>query len=196
MSGKDIHPIKTLARKEKEKLLSQKSGVFWLFGLSGSGKSTLGLDLEDKLAKLGFTSIMLDGDNLRNGLCEDLSFSLKDRMENVRRVSEIAKIISSNGIICIVSLISPTNQIRNLARSIIGEKDFHEIYIKASYKECRKRDVKGLYAKSDGGKLMSFSGKDSVFEEPMNPWLLIDTENDVIHDCMTKLCDAVLGKIR
>ena len=139
---------------------------------------------------------MLDGDNLRNGLCEDLSFSLKDRMENVRRVSEIAKIISSNGIICIVSLISPTNQIRNLARSIIGEKDFHEIYIKASYKECRKRDVKGLYAKSDGGKLMSFSGKDSVFEEPMNPWLLIDTENDVIHDCMTKLCDAVLGKIR
>ena len=165
-------------------------------GLSGSGKSTLAIALERFLYEQGVSSIVLDGDNLREGLCKDLEFSMEDRMENVRRVGECAKLLVRNGFVTIVSLISPTREIRETARSIIGKDDFFEILVKSSFEKCKERDVKGLYAKSDQGEIKSFSGKDSAFEEPGEPWLAIDTEKETVEESMTKLCDAVLQVVR
>ena len=194
----NIYPIddRLLSRSDREDTYGYKAMVFWLCGLSGSGKSTLAIGLEKFLFSKNIHAVVLDGDNLRSGVCKDLGFSLEDRMENIRRISEIAKILISNGHIPIVSLISPTIKIRETAKSIIGDDDFNEIFVKSSFQKCQDRDVKGLYAKSDQGNLASFSGKDSVFEEPTNPWLEIDTENETHLQSMTKLCDAVLGKIQ
>ena len=198
MPSENIHPIddRLLSRAEREKASGYRAGVFWLCGLSGSGKSTLAIGLEKYLFSKNIHTVVLDGDNLRGGICKDLGFSMEDRMENIRRISEIAKVLTSNGLISIVSLISPTQKIRESARNIIGYEDFHEIFVKSSFQKCKDRDVKGLYAKSDQGNLASFSGKDSAFEEPTNPWLEIDTENETQEQSMTKLCDAVLGKIQ
>ena len=194
----NIYPIddRLLSRSDREDTYGYKAMVFWLCGLSGSGKSTLAIGLEKFLFSKNIHAVVLDGDNLRSGVCKDLGFSLEDRMENIRRISEIAKVLISNGLIPIVSLISPTIKIRETAKNIIGDDDFNEIFIKSSFQKCKERDVKGLYAKSDQGSLGSFSGKDSAFEEPTNPWLEIDTENETQEQSMTKLCDAVLGKIQ
>lgn len=198
MSSDNIHPIekKFISREIKATFLGYKGGVFWMCGLSGSGKSTLAIGLEKALFKEGINSIILDGDNLRAGLNKDLGFSISERMENIRRVSEVAKILASNGMIIIVSLISPTIELRECARQIIGEDDFFEIFVKSSFEKCKQRDVKGLYAKSLRGDIKSFTGKDSVFEEPINPWLTIDTEIETENDSMTKLLTEVLGEIR
>ena len=194
----NIYPIedRLLSRSDREDTYGYKAMVFWLCGLSGSGKSTLAIGLEKFLFSKNVHAVVLDGDNLRSGVCQDLGFSLEDRMENIRRISEIAKVLISNGLVPIVSLISPTIKIRETAKSIIGDDDFNEIFVKSSFQKCKDRDVKGLYAKSAQGNLGSFSGKDSVFENPTNPWLEIDTENETHEQSMTKLCDAVLGKIQ
>ena len=193
----NIYPIndQMLSRENRENTYGYRASVFWLCGLSGSGKSTLAIGLEKFLFSKNIHAVVLDGDNLRSGVCQDLGFSLEDRMENIRRISEIAKVLISNGLVPIVSLISPTRKIRETAKNIIGDDDFNEIFVKSSFQKCQERDVKGLYAKSDQGSLGSFSGKDSAFEEPTNPWLEIDTENETQEQSMTKLCDAVLGKI-
>ena len=198
MSSENIHPIddRLLSRAERENAFGYRAGVFWLCGLSGSGKSTLAIGLEKYLFSKNIHAIVLDGDNLRGGICKDLGFSMEDRMENIRRISEIAKVLTSNGLISIVSLISPTQKIRESARNIIGDDDFHEIFVKSSFQKCKERDVKGLYAKSDLGNLGSFSGKDSAFEEPTNPWLEINTEIETYEQSMTNLFDAVLAKIQ
>ncbi len=176
----DIHPItdRLISRGLKEKLLGQKGVVFWLYGLSGSGKSTLAIEMENRLHQENIHSVVLDGDNLRSGLNSDLGFSNQDRAENIRRVSEIAKLFSTNGIITLVSLISPLREFRNKAKSIIGEDHFHEIFINASYSTCKERDVKGLYAKAEKGMVQSFTGQDSEFEEPETDYLMIDSENE------------------
>jgi len=176
----DIHPItdRLISRGLKEKLLGQKGVVFWLYGLSGSGKSTLAIEMENRLHQENIHSVVLDGDNLRSGLNSDLGFSNQDRAENIRRVSEISKLFSTNGIITLVSLISPLREFRNKAKSIIGEDHFHEIFIKASYSTCKERDVKGLYAKAEKGMVQSFTGQDSEFEEPETDYLMIDSENE------------------
>lgn len=180
MNESDIHPItdRLISRGLKEKLLGQKGVVFWLYGLSGSGKSTLAIEMENRLHQENIHSVVLDGDNLRSGLNSDLGFSNQDRAENIRRVSEIAKLFSTNGIITLVSLISPLREFRNKAKSIIGEDHFHEIFINASYSTCKERDVKGLYAKAEKGMVQSFTGQDSEFEEPETDYLMIDSENE------------------
>ncbi|NDG99595.1 MAG: adenylyl-sulfate kinase [Opitutae bacterium] len=180
MNESDIHPItdRLISRGLKEKLLGQKGVVFWLYGLSGSGKSTLAIEMENRLHQENIHSVVLDGDNLRSGLNSDLGFSNQDRAENIRRVSEIAKLFSTNGIITLVSLISPLREFRDKAKSIIGEDHFHEIFIKASYSTCKERDVKGLYAKAEKGMVQSFTGQDSEFEEPETDCLMIDSENE------------------
>ena len=180
MNESDIHPItdRLISRGLKEKLLGQKGVVFWLYGLSGSGKSTLAIEMENRLHQENIHSVVLDGDNLRSGLNSDLGFSNQDRAENIRRVSEIAKLFSTNGIITLVSLISPLREFRNIAKSIIGEDHFHEIFINASYSTCKERDVKGLYAKAEKGMVQSFTGQDSEFEEPETDYLMIDSENE------------------
>ncbi len=180
MSSKDIHPIndRLLVRTDKESMLSQKARVYWLCGLSGSGKSTLAIQLEKDLHNSGIFSVVLDGDNLRNGLNEDLGFSDADRMENIRRVSEVVKTLLSNGLVVIVSLISPKENFRVSAKKIIGVESFREIYVEADFETCRKRDVKGLYAKAEKNEIEDFTGTTSSFEVPREPWVTLNTENE------------------
>lgn len=180
VKNNDIHPIteRMIPTSEKMQLLGQKGMVFWFYGLSGSGKSTLAVEMEKKLHTDGKISVLLDGDNLRTGLNKDLGFSDTDREENIRRVSEVASILCSNGLIVLVSLITPLKKFRANARSIIGANHFKEIFVKASFTTCKKRDVKGLYAKAIEGKVKSFTGKTSDFEEPDQADLIINSEKE------------------
>jgi len=154
--------------------------VFWFTGLSGSGKSTL---VESIKPNLYTPIVILDGDIVRNGLNKDLGFSIEDRKENIRRIAEVAKIFSNNGIDVMVAFISPTIEIRKMAKTIIGKK-FKEIYVKCSYDECKNRDVKGLYAKVERGEIKNFTGKDSPYEAPDYPDLILDTEIFDLKSCI------------
>ncbi|MBU3666151.1 MAG: adenylyl-sulfate kinase [Chthoniobacterales bacterium] len=185
---KNIHPEhgRFLDRASKEKLLGQRGVVLWLFGLSGSGKSTIANDAERALHALGRMTVILDGDNLRTGLNSNLGFSDEERTENVRRVAETAKLLAGQGIIVFVSVITPLRRHRAAARQIIGP-DFHEIYVKADFGTCAQRDPKGLYAKAQEGKIGQFTGKDSGFEEPENPALVLDTQARSVDQCASDL---------
>ena len=173
--------------EEKAELLGQRGTVLWMYGLSGSGKSTIAAALERKLHDEGRFVVILDGDNFRHGLNSDLGFSDDDRRENVRRVSEVAKMFGQQGVITIVSVITPKRDLREQARRIIGDDAFHEIFIKASYETCAARDPKGLYAKVAAGEIKQFTGKDSGFEEPEAPDLLLDTEKYSAQDLAAQL---------
>lgn len=177
MSQDNIHTQfhRFVSSQEKAELLGQEGTVLWMYGLSGSGKSTIAAALERQLHDAGRFVVILDGDNFRHGLNSDLGFSDEDRKENVRRVAEVAKMFASQGIIVLVGVITPKQALRDQAREIIGSV-FHEVFIKASYETCAERDPKGLYAKVAAGEIKQFTGKDSGFEEPSNPDLLIDTE--------------------
>ena len=177
MSAENIHTQfhRFVSPEEKQKLLGQAGQVLWMYGLSGSGKSTIAAALERDLHESGRFVMILDGDNFRHGLNSDLGFNDEDRSENVRRVAEVAKMLSDQGIITVVSVITPRNSLREVARKIIGDS-FAEIYVRASFETCAKRDPKGLYAKVAEGKIKQFTGKDSGFEEPPNPDLVIETE--------------------
>jgi adenylylsulfate kinase len=184
----NIHPEtrRFLNRAAKEDLLRQKGVVLWLYGLSGSGKSTIANEVERVLHGEGRMTVILDGDNLRTGLNSNLGFSDDDRTENVRRVAETAKLLAGQGIIVLVSVITPLRRHRAAAREIIGP-DFHEIYVKADFDTCAERDPKGLYAKAKEGKIGQFTGKDSGFEEPEDPALLLDTQARSIDQCAADL---------
>lgn len=173
-----IYPVfdKMLPREAKETLLGQRGIVIWMYGLSGSGKSTLANLLERRLHEEGRLVKVLDGDNIRSGLNNNLGFSDEDRFENIRRVSEVAKLFADSGIITITSFITPHENLRSMAREIVGSDDLLEVYVKASFETCAERDPKGLYAKVKAGEVKDFTGKDSAFEEPENPDLIIDTE--------------------
>ena len=179
MSNNHIHPIHSLSvsRAERENLLNQKAKVIWFTGLSGSGKSTIALSLEKKLFAMGYHVYLLDGDNVRTRLCNNLDFSESDRIENIRRIAEVSKLFVDAGIICINSFISPTRTIRDLAKSIIGEDDFNEVYVNTPLAICEARDVKGLYKKARSGEIKNFTGIDSPYEAPLNPDLEVLTEN-------------------
>jgi adenylylsulfate kinase len=186
----NIHPEtrRFLDRAAKEELLRQKGVVLWLYGLSGSGKSTIANEVERVLHGEGCMTVILDGDNLRTGLNSNLGFSDDDRTENVRRVAETAKLLAGQGIIVLVSVITPLRRHRAAAREIIGP-DFHEIYVKADFDTCAERDPKGLYAKAKEGKIGQFTGKDSGFEEPEDPALLLDTQARSIDQCAADLLE-------
>ena len=198
MPAENIHPVtsRLLSRSEKEGALGHKGAVFWLCGLSGSGKSTLAVELEKKHASESIHSIVLDGDNLRSTLNKDLGVSEEDREENLRRVSEVAKLLVGNGVVVIVSFITPLEKFRAQAKNIIGAADYFEIYIHASFEICRQRDVKGLYEKASEGKISDFTGKDSAFEVPDSPWLTIDTESEDLKRSSESLFQAVLKEVR
>ena len=193
----NIHPIfdKLLTRNDKEKYLNQKAKVFWFTGLSGSGKSTIAQGLEKLLFDKGFFNQVLDGDNTRTGINKNLGFSLEDRQENIRRIAEISRLFLDAGIICVNSFVSPTHEIRNLAKQIIGKEDFIEIYVNTPLHICEKRDVKGLYAKARSGQIKGFTGIDSPFEAPQSPDLELLTENQSIEESITKVFNFVLPKI-
>jgi adenylylsulfate kinase len=194
----NIFPIfnSILSAKDKEKLLNQKSLVVWILGLSGSGKSTLARGLENDLHQRGYLTQILDGDNLRSGINSNLSFSDEDRIENIRRAAEASKLFANCGIITICSLISPTHEIREMAKSIIGEEKYFEVFINCPIEVCESRDVKGLYKKARKGELKNFTGIDSPFEEPKNPDLEIRTDINSIEYCHNQLVENIINKIK
>ena len=189
----NIHPIsdRLLKREDREKSLGQKGKVIWLCGLSGSGKSTLAIALERTLHAAGKHVYVLDGDNIRTGLNKGLGFSDADRTENIRRIAEVSKLFQDSGMIAINSFITPSSELRSLARDIIGKDNLIEVYVKASFETCKARDVKGLYAKVEKGLVADFTGKDSGFEEPSDSDLVIETEKQSVEESLQTLVDFV-----
>ncbi|WP_016778731.1 adenylyl-sulfate kinase [Anaerophaga thermohalophila] len=177
MTKNHIHPVfdKILTREDRERLLNQRAKVIWFTGLSGAGKSTLAAALEKELYSRGFLCKLLDGDNIRTGINNNLGFTDEDRKENIRRIAEVCKLFLNCGVITIAAFISPTNEIRKLARSIIGEEDFIEIFVNPPLQVCEQRDTKGLYKKARKGEIKNFTGISAPFEAPENPDLVIDT---------------------
>jgi adenylylsulfate kinase len=192
-----IHPIfdRLLQTETKETLLKQRGKVIWLIGLSGSGKSTIAEYLEAKLYDEGFLTQVLDGDNIRSGLNKNLSFSDTDRLENIRRISEVAKLFANCGVVTLASFITPTEAIRQMAKEIIGEDKYIEVYVSTSLEACEDRDVKGLYDKARQGIIKNFTGIDSVFETPQNPAIIIPTEGFTVEESVQKLYDFIIEKI-
>lgn len=184
-----------LGRSAKERLLGQRSCVVWLYGFSGSGKSTLANLLERHLHGQGKLTQLLDGDNVRTGLNSGLGFSDDDRRENIRRVAEVARLFTSTGVITLCSFITPAKSLRSLARQIVGEDDFFEVYVKCSFEKCAERDVKGLYAKAKAGGVKHFTGKDSAFEEPDEADLIIDTEAESEEESLARLIALIEKRI-
>lgn len=189
----DIYPIhdRLVGRAEREARNGHPAGVYWLTGLSGSGKSTVAAAAERRLFAAGEFAVLLDGDNVRTGLCADLGFSLEDRRENIRRIAEAAKLFATAGARVLCSFVSPTLAIRDLARQIIGPDDFHEIHVSAPLAVCEARDVKGLYAKARRGDLPGFTGIDSPYEPPANPWLDLPTHDISIQEATDRLVNAI-----
>ena len=185
-----------IQRKEKEKLLNQKSKVIWMTGLSGSGKTTIAKEIEKYFYSKGMLNQLLDGDNIRVGISNNLTFSLQDRAENIRRIAEVSKLFIDCGIITLNCFVSPTAKIRQIARDIIGEDDFIEIYINASVKTCENRDVKGLYKKARKGEIKNFTGISAPFEPPKNPNLEINTSKLSINQSVEKILDYILPIIK
>ncbi len=193
----NIHPIfnKILRREDKEKLLGHKSIVIWITGLSGSGKTTIAKELELELHKRGYLTKLLDGDNVRTGINNNLGFSQEDRKENIRRIAEVSKLFMIGGVILINCFISPTEEIRRQAINIVGEKDFFEIYINTPIEVCEERDEKGLYKKARAGLIKNFTGIDSPYEEPQNPTVEIKTMELTIGESVQRILDKLLPRI-
>lgn len=190
----NIHPIfdQLVGRHEREKFLNQKSHVYWFTGLSGSGKSTVAKGVERMLFSKGYFVQVIDGDNVRSGLCSNLGFSMEDRAENIRRVAELAKLYLDSGIITLCSFISPTIAIRASAQQIIGKNDFKEVYINTPVEVCEKRDVKGLYKKARAGEIKGFTGIDSPYEPPVDPAKEIITTHQTIEESVTEVFNFVI----
>ena len=186
-SSNVIYHQATVTRKRRNKLNKHRSVVLWFTGLSGSGKSTLAHALEEKLFQKGCRTFVLDGDNVRHGLNSNLDFSEFDRTENIRRISEVSKLMLESGLIVMTAFISPFNKDRNEARKLISNDDFIEIYCKASLETCEARDVKGLYKKARAGKIKNYTGIDSPYEVPENPDLIIDTNNETLDHSVFKI---------
>lgn len=196
--AENIYPIfdKMLQREDRESLLKQRGTMIWFTGLSGSGKSTLAIALERELYKRGILCRILDGDNIRSGINNNLGFSEADRTENIRRIAEVSKLFVDCGIVTIAAFISPTNAIRTMAADIIGREDFLEVYVSTPIEECEKRDVKGLYAKARRGEIKDFTGISSPFEEPKDAFVSIDTSKQPLEASVKALMDAILPRIQ
>lgn len=185
-----------ICAEDRANIKNQKAICIWLTGLSGSGKSSIANRLDARLHKAGFHSVILDGDNIRNGLCKDLGFSDQDRGENIRRVAEVARLMQQAGLIVIVAFISPFRAERNSARALFIVDEFFEIYLDTPLQVCEARDPKGLYKKARGGELRNFTGLDSPYESPLSPDLKIDTSEIEIDECISMIIEKCAIKIR
>lgn len=184
-----------LQREDKEKLLNQKGLVVWMTGLSGSGKTTIAVALEQMLAEKGLLTQVLDGDNIRSGINNNLDFTEEDRKENIRRIAEVSKLFVNCGVVTLNCFVSPTKRIRHQAKEILGE-DMVEVFVNTPFEECEKRDVKGLYAKARSGEIKNFTGLDAPFEAPENPFLDVKTVGRSVEECAKQIHDAVLPLVR
>lgn len=194
----NIYPIfdRMMTRADKENLLGQHSVMIWFTGLSGSGKSTIAIALERELHSRGIMCRILDGDNIRSGINNNLGFTAEDRMENIRRIAEISKLFVDTGIVTIAAFISPDEAMRELACDIIGRENFIEIYVNTPLEICEKRDVKGLYAKARKGDIKNFTGISAPFEAPAHPDLCLDTSVLSLKECVDRLLDLILKRIK
>lgn len=182
----------TVTRARRENLNSHRSVVLWFTGLSGAGKSTLAHAVEEKLHQAGVRTFVLDGDNVRHGLCGDLGFSEEDRVENIRRVGEMSKLFLEAGIITLTAFISPFRSDRGRVRALMPHGDFLEIYCYCPLSICEERDVKGLYKKARAGEIAHFTGITSPYEEPEKPELTVDTDSLSLDECV----EAVMQMLR
>lgn len=194
---KNIFPIfdQIIGRKDKEQLLNQTAKVIWMTGLSGSGKSTIAIALEKELAHKGFLTQVLDGDNIRTGINNNLGFSDADRTENIRRIAEVSKLFVNCGVITINCFVSPTNAIRNAAKEIIGREDFVEVFIDTPLEICEQRDVKGLYKKARAGEIKDFTGINAPFEAPENAAIIVKTANKTVEESVNTILEQILPLI-
>ncbi len=194
----NIFPVfdQILQKKDKEELLNQNAKVIWMTGLSGSGKTTIAKGVERYLHSHGIISQLLDGDNIRVGISNNLNFTTEDRVENIRRISEVSKLFINCGIITLNCFVSPTISIRKNARNIIGSNDFIEIYINASIETCENRDTKGLYKKARTGEISNLSGINAPFEPPKNPDLEINTSILSIDESIEKVINYIMPIIK
>ncbi|MGZ4033888.1 MAG: adenylyl-sulfate kinase [Bacteroidia bacterium] len=186
---------KILQRADKEKLLDQKGIAVWFTGLSGSGKTTIAIALEKELHSKGLLTQILDGDNIRTGINNNLGFSDADRIENIRRIAEVTKLFVNSGIITICCFVSPTEEIRNNAKSIIGPEDFVEVFVNTPIEICEQRDVKGLYAKARKGEIKDFTGISSPFERPADPAIEL-TDKLSVAESVNKIIEKIGKKIK
>lgn len=192
-----IHPVfdSILGRKDKEEFLNQNSKVIWMTGLSGSGKTTIAIALEQKLKANGFLTQVLDGDNVRVGINNNLGFSAEDRSENIRRISEVSKLFMNCGVITINCFVSPTIDIRNNAKKIIGDENFIEVFVNTPLEVCEQRDVKGLYKKARAGEIKNFTGIDAPFEAPNNPHVNVKTADLTVEAAANQILEYILPLI-
>ncbi|MFC2947368.1 adenylyl-sulfate kinase [Virgibacillus sediminis] len=181
-----------VTKEERQKLNNHKSAVLWFTGLSGSGKSTISTALEKELHLRGIRTYRLDGDNVRHGLNKNLGFSPEDRTENIRRIGEVAKLMTDAGLLTLTAFISPYREDRDNVRELLDEGEFIEVYAKCSVEECESRDPKGLYKKARAGEIKQFTGIDAPYEEPADPELTIDTENQSLEESV----EAVISYLK
>lgn len=197
LKDNNIYPIfdRMMGRKDKESLLKQHSLMIWFTGLSGSGKSTIAIALERELHRRGLLCRILDGDNIRSGINNNLGFSEADRIENIRRIAEVSKLFVDTGIITIAAFISPNNDLRKMAAGIIGKEDFLEVFVDTPLEVCEQRDVKGLYAKARRGEIKNFTGISAPFEAPSCPDLTLDTSKLTVEESVNLLLEKILPKV-
>ena len=190
---KNIHAVfdKIVSREAKEERLKQTAKVIWFTGLSGSGKTTVSSALEKKLFEMGYFTQLLDGDNIRTGINNNLGFSHEDRLENIRRIAEVSKLIMNCGVIVLCAFISPTDKIRNMAKSIIGEDDFIEVFVDTPIEVCEQRDVKGLYEKARKGIIKDFTGVSAPFDKPADAKVVIDTSVVPLDESVEKIFEMI-----
>ena len=193
----NIYPIeeRLVQRHEREAANGHRGAVVWLTGLSGSGKSTIAAAAERGLFERGYRVRVLDGDNVRTGLNGDLGFSLADRVENTRRVAEVARLFAQAGAIVLCSFVSPTYELRRRVAEIIGPDDYCEVYINTPLAECERRDVKGLYARARAGELRDFTGVDSPYEPPLSPFLDLPTAGVTVAEATATLIAALSPRL-
>jgi adenylylsulfate kinase len=177
----------TVTRPRREQLNGHKSLILWFTGLSGAGKSTVAHALEERLHQMGCNTYVFDGDNVRHGLCSDLGFSDEDRVENIRRIGEMAKLFVDAGVMALTAFISPFRADRARVRALVPEGDFVEIYCRCSLDVCEQRDVKGLYRRARAGEIKDFTGISSPYEEPENPELVLDTDGRSLEECVANV---------
>ena len=184
----------TITRSDREALHKHKSAILWFTGLSGSGKSTLAHAVEDHLHKTGISTFVLDGDNVRHGLCSDLGFSDHDRVENIRRIGELAKLMTEAGVITLTAFISPFKGDRDAARKLVPHGDFLEIYCQCPIETCEQRDVKGLYKKARAGEIPFFTGIGSPYEAPERPELVVNTHELTLDESVQSVLNLLMQR--
>lgn len=196
--AENIYPIydRMMTRQDKESLLGQRGIMIWFTGLSGSGKSTVAMGVERELHAQGILCRILDGDNVRAGINNNLGFSAEDRIENIRRIAEIGKLFVQTGVVTLACFVSPTNDIRQMARDIVGKEDFLEVYISTPIEECERRDVKGLYARARKGEVKNFTGISAPFEAPVSPDIAIDTSKIPLEESVRTLTELIIKRVK